>query len=952
MKGRLTPQATHASLRFRLPLDPARLLRARERIRDYLHQHGVSQDVVDRVVLAVEEAMTNAVRHSGSDALEVRLAFDGRDLLAFVRDEGRGFDAGAFDCEKLPDLLTPGGRGLFLIAHIMDDLELVCEGGLEVRMLKRRARAEPDATLSPDSGIVDAQDLEGRGFRERRLQSVVEELGEGYAALDWDYRFAYVNHVALRIYDATPDLALGRPIWDVFPGIRDTPMGRRIRAALELGSSSILEYRSDRLGRWIELRVYPTASGVSLYLRDVDERKRKELDRDRLFDALCVSEERFRALFDNMTEGVALHEVVTTEGRPTDYRVLDVNPAFERQTGLAAAEVRGRLASEVYGVAAAPYLDEYAGVAGSGTPLELETYFEPMRRHFRITAVPLGAGRFATVFEDVTERRRREAEQRELAAALSRSEESFSVIFEESPFATSLTRKSDGVIKQVNAAFEKLLGCARDDVVGTAAPCFETVDPDCLAAVRALYESDGSVRDFECVGMTKSGDELVLSLDVGTVTIGQEEFVLTKLRDVTAQRRAEEQLQQSLERTLLLQDILLAAAEETDPGRMGDGILRAAHLRLGAQAGDIRILDDQGERLRRLATFGLRGPTPAAAQDLQAGERGSLTTECLRQDRLLTHQDEPKTPERLELIEEAGLAGSRYFVAPIRHSEQTLGAFSLAFEGRRPFTTQELDLFSAVGNVLGQVIAKAQLLEDQRRIALTLQQDFARPVPSFACLEVGLVEAPASQPALAGGDFWDLYQLPGGRVAAVVGDVAGRGVAAAGLTETVRSTMRAFAHVDPTPAFILGKTNEMLLAHHAGELSITALVLVLEPSDGRLWVASAGHPAPVLIADGSASLLEPRYGSPLGSFTHDYASTEFGVSPGDYLLLYTDGVTESRRDGEPFTERRLLETVRELDGQSCEEIAEAVRDAAEQFAGGLRDDLEVLVLRLRRGRAG
>jgi serine/threonine-protein kinase RsbW len=106
--------STIPRLAFRVPLDPARLLRARQRIRDYLHQAELSPAAVESLVLAIEEAMTNAVRHSGTrDDLEIRLRAKGRDLIAEVRDRGRGFDVASFDPAKAPDAMASGGRGGF-----------------------------------------------------------------------------------------------------------------------------------------------------------------------------------------------------------------------------------------------------------------------------------------------------------------------------------------------------------------------------------------------------------------------------------------------------------------------------------------------------------------------------------------------------------------------------------------------------------------------------------------------------------------------------------------------------------------------------------------------------------------------------------------------------------------------------------------------------------------------
>ena len=113
------------------------------------------------------------------------------------------------------------------------------------------------------------------------------------------------------------------------------------------------------------------------------------------------------ALFVAMREMVVVHELVLDErGRPANYRIVDCNRAFSETLGIARAAVVGRLATEVYGVPEAPYLDVYARVAQTGEPCRFETYLEKMDRHFSVSAVSPGKGQFATVSADVTESKR------------------------------------------------------------------------------------------------------------------------------------------------------------------------------------------------------------------------------------------------------------------------------------------------------------------------------------------------------------------------------------------------------------------------------------------------------------------------------------------------------------------------------------------------------------------
>jgi PAS domain S-box-containing protein len=134
------------------------------------------------------------------------------------------------------------------------------------------------------------------------------------------------------------------------------------------------------------------------------------------------SEERFRSLFYAMSEGVALHQVIYDDlGKAKDYLILDVNPAFERQTGLTRAQVLGKCAVEAYSTPEAPFLEIYAAVAHTQKPTTFQTEFAQLGKHFSVRVFSPRRDYFATVFEDVTVRHRTEsalkATQAELAEA-------------------------------------------------------------------------------------------------------------------------------------------------------------------------------------------------------------------------------------------------------------------------------------------------------------------------------------------------------------------------------------------------------------------------------------------------------------------------------------------------------------------------------------------------------
>ncbi len=126
-------------------------------------------------------------------------------------------------------------------------------------------------------------------------------------------------------------------------------------------------------------------------------------------EALRQSEARLLALYLSMTEGVAVHEIIrNASGIATDYRLTEVNPAFSALTGIPQEQAIGALASALYGAGEPPYLEIYARVAESGIAEEFETAFAPMGKIFHISVFSPAKGRFATVFSNITERKRAE----------------------------------------------------------------------------------------------------------------------------------------------------------------------------------------------------------------------------------------------------------------------------------------------------------------------------------------------------------------------------------------------------------------------------------------------------------------------------------------------------------------------------------------------------------------
>ena len=166
-----------------------------------------------------------------------------------------------------------------------------------------------------------------------------------------------------------------------------------------------------------------------------------------------------------------------------------------------------------------------------------------------------------------------------------------------------------------------------------------------------------------------------------------------------------------------------------------------------------------------------------------------------------------------------------------------------------------------------------------------------------------MVAKTANEPELVGGDFSDVFVVDDSHVVVLIGDVAGKGVRAAGLTETVRSTVRAFATIDPSPAFILGKAQRAAAALRPRRAARDRLSRRARPGDRPAAATPApATPPPIHLARlpaGPSRSPSARRSAPSST---PYANAHAMLTLDDYLVLYTDGVTEARRGGELFGE--------------------------------------------------
>ena len=248
--------------------------------------------------------------------------------------------------------------------------------------------------------------------------------------------------------------------------------------------------------------------------------------------------------------------------------------------------------------------------------------------------------------------------------------------------------------------------------------------------------------------------------------------------------------------------------------------------------------------------------------------------------------------------------------------------------------------------------------EQERHFSSSLQRSLllAPPEDNFPGIAVVTHYESAWEELSVGGDFFDVFALEGGKIALVVGDISGKGLAAAVLTAEVKFTLRAYLneyrHLGRAMTSLNNYLCDVPQAQREGVLSFTVLTLaVIDPASGAVSLAVAGAEPPlVLRASGKIESMDPKgSGLPLGIRAgEEYPVTAFQFSPGDTLLITTDGIIEARHGRKLFGPEGMEQAAREAAELPLRQIGQAIVDAARAFAGGtLQDDVCLLLARLR-----
>jgi sigma-B regulation protein RsbU (phosphoserine phosphatase) len=294
--------------------------------------------------------------------------------------------------------------------------------------------------------------------------------------------------------------------------------------------------------------------------------------------------------------------------------------------------------------------------------------------------------------------------------------------------------------------------------------------------------------------------------------------------------------------------------------------------------------------------------------------------------------------------------------APITLNERVIGAFNLESDRPAAFTEADVEVLQFFANAAAISIEKAVLheelvekkriesqLEVARKVQASLLPDKPPALPGY---DVAAINLPTYE---VGGDYYDYIEFPDQQLGVAIADVSGKGVPAALIMATFRAALRTQVRNDFSLSHVMSAVNFLLWESTADNQFVTAVYGVLDPATGRFTYTNCGHNSPLLLRlDGSIEELN-RGGPALGVFEHvQYEESIVTLTPGDALVLYTDGVVEAaNEDGKEFGQRRFEHTLRGATDLASRKVIRAIIDATRAFSGtdSYADDFTIVVVK-------
>ena len=373
-------------------------------------------------------------------------------------------------------------------------------------------------------------------------------------------------------------------------------------------------------------------------------------------------------------------------------------------------------------------------------------------------------------------------------------------------------------------------------------------------------------------------------------------------------------------------------------------IVKSVVRLLSCDAGGIAIFDDNEHTI----SFPFVWNLPASMTEKSIRHDSDVFSEVITSGKSLIVPPGTKLPPALKVLPDEGI--SSLALVPLVVRGRILGTLWAATrKSARTFTNYDMVLLESIGAQASVSLDNISLFIEQQYISDVLQRGFLpEKTPALEQTDIGIFYASATEAAVVGGDFYDFVPLASDMIALALGDSSGKGVEATADAAMVKYSLHAALYSDPDPAQTLTHSNSVAYAQLKNGHFVTLVYGLYNASSGHLKLGVAGHPYPIYYKarTASAGFIEgndPAFGL---MEENEFSATETALEPGDIIVLYTDGIIELRRKKEFFGSERLAKLVAKYAEKGAQDLANAIIDAARDFADGkFTDDIVLLVIK-------
>jgi PAS domain S-box-containing protein len=429
--------------------------------------------------------------------------------------------------------------------------------------------------------------------------------------------------------------------------------------------------------------------------------------------------------------------------------------------------------------------------------------------------------------------------------------------------------------------------------------------------------------------------------------------------DVTAQREAEEmrgrlteQLSAAALRTARLQQATSMLAEALTVEQVVEVIIEVGRSAIGADRSAVALLDTEWLRVHTVNPGGLPESPGSPGGDIPL-DIPSVVTKAINTRRPVLAES-PDALRRQFEDDDVGpfLANTdeRAWVGmPLMVAGSAIGALRFSFTRLRKINDEERIFLEALAGQCALAVERASLFEREHSTAETLQRSLLPDrLPQVPGIILDAQYLPVTRNMEIGGDWYDAFRLPDGRLAVAVGDVMGKGLSAAAGMGRARNALRALALSDPRPAAVLAGLDRLYSTTELDEQLTTVAYLLIDPTTGAGLAGNAGHPPPLLISHNKQPQFDSTApGTPLGwAIPREQYSLK--LTPGDSIILYSDGLIINRNRGLDEGLHDLVSVTKDVAPEVARDPAKLLKHLVYRMLAGYEqdDDVVVLVLQL------